>query len=125
MASLFAEGAALLRSTADAGHTSVEVTVSHEGFVTETIKAVVGTTKRELQDSSGAIFEWESTDFVVAIADLVLNGRQVEPQRGMRITRADTQEVFEVQSPGNEQPWQWHDSAHLRMRVHTAKVKQK
>lgn len=127
MGSLFAAGAALLRSTSEEGHTSVDITISHKGYITDEIDAVIGTTRRQVQDSSGAIIEWESTDFTISAEKLVLNGRQVEPEKGMRISRQfpDRTEVFEVQSPGDELPWQWKDSGRTRMRIHTVKVKTK
>jgi hypothetical protein len=97
------------------------VTLSDGGYSVDVL-AVVTLGKRQTIDSNGMVVEWESTDFIVTAADLILNGKLIsEPKRGMRFTRivGTIEEVFEVQAPPNEQPFHWSDAARAIIRIHT------
>ena len=65
-----------------------------------------------------------SRDFIVLAADLALAGRQIEPQRGDRITESVRGRVFvyEVTAPGKDQPWRWSDQFGTAYRVHTKRI---
>jgi hypothetical protein len=124
MTNRLAIGAARLASRL-ASHASEAVTLSDGGYSTDGLTATVTQGRRQAIDSNGMVIEWESTDFIVTAASLILNGKLItEPKRGMRFSRmaGAVQEVFEVQAPSGEQPFHWSDAAHTIMRIHTVQM---
>ena len=96
-------------------------TVSYgRGDSTVQVAATVGQTTFEVQDAYGAVEKWESRDFLIAAADLVLDDALVEPQRGDRIT--DGQKVYEVLAPGKEDVYRPSDPYGVTLRIHTKQV---
>lgn len=59
--------------------------VYQRGGSTVTLKATMGSTQMGQYDQGGAVIAFDSIDFLVNAADLVLNGDQVEPRRGDEI----------------------------------------
>jgi hypothetical protein len=88
------------------------------------VAATVGRTVFEIDDGSGAAVQWESRDFLVPAADLVLAGEVVEPLPGDRIreTQGEKVYVYEVLAPGKEPCWRWSDPFRRTLRVHTKQV---
>jgi hypothetical protein len=84
------------------------------------IAATVGQTTFEVQNDYGAMEKWESRDFLVTAADLVLSGVQITPQRGDRIT--DGANVYEVLAPGKEDVYRLSDPYGVTLRIHTKQV---
>jgi len=89
------------------------------------VVAAVGRTVFEIDDGSGAVVQWESRDFLIAAADLVIGDRPVTlPQPGDRIS--ETQDgkvyVYEVMAPGKEPCWRYSDPYRRTLRVHTKQV---
>lgn len=107
------------------GRAAETVTISDGGYAVELL-AIPGETKLQFDEVSGLLIQGEWTDWIIAAADLVLNGRVVEPKRGMRISRVldSSSLVYEVQSPGTEQAWRWSDtSRRIMLRIHARRVK--
>lgn len=46
------------------------------------LQATVGASAMSMYDQNGTVIAFDSTDFLVHAADLLLNGKQVEPRRG-------------------------------------------
>ena len=68
--------------------------------------------------------EWADRDYLIKASLLILNGSQVEPARGDRITEtlAGTTCVYELATPTNEPVWRWADTEHVTLRVHCKRV---
>ena len=84
------------------------------------IAAAIGQTTFEVQNDYGVMEKWESRDFLVTAADLVLAGVQIVPERGDRIT--DDGNVYEVLSPGKEDVFRKSDQFGVTLRIHTKQV---
>ncbi|NLX60657.1 MAG: hypothetical protein GXY74_16400 [Phycisphaerae bacterium] len=86
--------------------------------------ATVGRTTFEVEDSTGVVERFESRDFIITAADLVLDGVVALPERGDRIreTVGEATLVYEVVSPGQEPCWRWSDPYRLALRIHTKQV---
>ena len=74
------------------------------GAESVSVQATIGRTVFEVDDASGLLEKWESRDFLIAAAELVLAGAQVLPQRGDRIreTGGGKVYVYEAMAPGRE-----------------------
>jgi hypothetical protein len=68
--------------------------------------------------------EWANRDFLVAAADLVLGGNEIEPQAGDKIreTVDGTTYVYEVMAPKGEPVWRWADGCRVLRRIHSKQV---
>jgi hypothetical protein len=84
------------------------------------VQAGVGKTTFEIDDGYGLATTWESRDYLIAAADLVLAGEVVKPQRGDRI--ADGGKVYEVMAPGKEDVCRPSDPYGVTWRIHTKQV---
>ena len=88
------------------------------------VLATAGRTTFEVESSTGVAERFESRDFIITAADLVLDGGAVVPERGDRIkeTVGSLTLVYEVVGPGSEPCWRWSDPYRLAMRIHTKQV---
>jgi len=100
-------------------HLSRLVTYSR-GADSSQVAATVGRTVFEVDDGYGVVEKWESRDFLITAADLVLGGVAVTPQCGDRIT--DGGRVYEVLAPGKEDVFRLSDPYGVTLRVHTKQV---
>jgi len=118
MVDLLEQGAAWLgdQRAAFASHP----VVYSRGAANVTLRAALGSTNTEFQDASGMIEQYQSRDFIVQAAELVLGGVAVLPQRGDRIT--DGAAVYEVLAPTGMECWKWSDPYRKAIRVHTKEV---
>lgn len=80
------------------------------------IVATVGSTTFEVDDGT-VMQRWESRDYLVRAADLVLAGGPIQPQRGDRIT--DGGVVYEVLAPAGQDCWRKSDPYGITLRIHT------
>jgi len=83
--------------------------------------ATIGTTRRDQQSADGLISKKQVRDFLIDVADLVLDGAAVEPQRDDVIEETDGETVFVywVQSPGGSEPaWRYSDRHRITWRIH-------
>ena len=88
------------------------------------LPATVGKTTFEVDDGYGVLVRYESRDFLVQAADLVLDAAPVLPQRGDRIRETQGQQVFvyEVTAPGKEPCWRYSDPYRQTLRIHSKQV---
>jgi hypothetical protein len=88
------------------------------------LAATIGRTLFEVDDGFGVLQKYESRDFLVLAADLVLAGSPVLPKAGDRIdeTAGTTTHVYEVMAPGKEPPWRYSDPYRKTIRIHTKQV---
>lgn len=119
MSDLLAKGAAWLSGQLK-DHASQSVTYER-GVDTVAVQATVGRTVFELENEEGDLERWESRDFLIDTADLVLAGSPTLPDAGDRIreTVGTTTYVYEVMSPGNEPHWRYVDPHRNKLRIHT------
>jgi hypothetical protein len=76
-----------------------DITVSFQGY-SATFPATVIPTSREFADSNGMLLNWSGFEIQFTAADLVLNGKLMQPIAGMRISQAGLTRVLEVETPG-------------------------
>jgi hypothetical protein len=100
-------------------HLSRQVTYSR-GVDSVELAATVGHTTFEIEDGYGAVEKWESRDFLVAAAELMLGGALVQSQSGDKIT--DGGKVYEVMAPGKEDVCRPSDPYGVTLRIHTKQV---
>ena len=88
------------------------------------IQATPDHTTFDIDDGTGVIVQDVSRDFIVLAADLALDGKNIEPRRGDRITETIRGRVFvyEVTAPGKDQPWRWSDQFGTAYRIHTKRI---
>jgi hypothetical protein len=88
------------------------------------VLATVGKTTFQIDSGAGVAESFESRDFIVTAADLVLDDELVTPERGDRIseTQGGQTFVYEVMGPGQEPCWRWSDQYRKAMRIHTKQV---
>lgn len=72
----------------------------------------------------GAAVVHGDRDYLVPVADLVVNGRVIEPARGHRVTErvGEVDLVFEVMAPPDEPAWRYADPGRTLWRVHCKRV---
>jgi len=101
-------------------HLSRTVTY-RRGASTVEVLATVGATRFEADDGSGMVIEMESRDYLIAAADLVLDGQQVLPERGDQVleTRDGVTHVYEVMDLGPEKHFVTCDPDGRTLRIHT------
>lgn len=87
------------------------------------VPATIGRTEFD-QDESGYPVRVHSTDFLIDVADLELDGIPVEPQRGDQVItgRIDEGVVFEVMNVPGAGYWRYADAYRRVYRVHTKQV---
>ena len=104
-------------------HLSRTVTY-RRGSSTAQVPATVGATRFEVDDGYGLIVEQNMRDYIIAAADLVLNGEQTLPERGDEILeeRDGVTYVYEVMELGAEQHYRFSDPAGKTLRIHTKHV---
>lgn len=98
-----------------------EVTYSR-GTKAITLRAWLGNTLfARNTDEPGASVVWGERDYVFAVAELVIDGKQVQPLKDDRITEViDGQAVtFEIATPTGEPPARYLDLTRQMWIVHT------
>lgn len=119
MSDLLQTGAAWL-ATRKRQFASHEVTYIRSGS-SLTILAEVGRTSVPQQVDDGGILEFRSRDYLLAAADLVFGGQQVEPQEGDLITEEINEKTctFQVIPLDGGGCFELVDGFGYRFRVHT------
>ena len=94
------------------------------GDASVTVSVSVGETTWEVIDSEGFTTKWESRDFIMTAADLVLSGSTVLPARGDRIVETDDTAVYtyEAMAPASEPVYRFSDRSRVAIRIHTKLV---
>ena len=91
------------------------------------LAATIGQTLFERADDYGAIVQYQSRDFLIPAATLILPGlgsAPVLPQAGDQIyeTVGDRTFIHEVTAPGAEPAWRYADPFRNTLRVHTKQI---
>lgn len=90
------------------------------------IAAGIGRTLFQIDNGTGVIETFESRDFLILAADLVLNGLATLPKAGDRIREPggsdSTSYVYEVLAPGTEPAWRYSDPYRRTLRIHSKQI---
>lgn len=110
-------------ATVRAEHASREVSYQRGEHTIDALTATVGHTVFRTQTAYG--FErTEARDYLIATADLVLDGQVSLPERGDQIRETDGEQTFiyEVMAPAREPCWKYSDRNRETLRIHTKLV---
>jgi hypothetical protein len=101
-------------------HLSRTVTY-RRGSSSAKVLATVGATRFESDNGSGMVVEMESRDYLIASADLVLDGQRVLPERGDQVleTCDGATHIYEVMDLGSEKHFVTCDPDGRTLRIHT------
>jgi hypothetical protein len=94
----------------------------------QTLRAAKGQTAFDVADGgddASMPVTVRSSDFLIDVEDLNLDGIPVTPQRGDQVVEGTVEEgvVFEVMSPdSNSPPWRYSDPYRRTYRIHTKQV---
>ncbi|MCG3181849.1 MAG: hypothetical protein BIFFINMI_04284 [Phycisphaerae bacterium] len=104
-------------------HASRQVTYQRAGQSVQ-VAAGIGRTVFQIDNGSGVLETFESRDFLILAADLVLGGAAVLPKAGDRITEGQdsTSYIYEVLAPGTEPAWRYSDPYRRTLRIHTKQI---
>jgi hypothetical protein len=88
------------------------------------VAATVGRTVFTIDTETAVQAEFESRDFLVLTADLVLGGVPTLPQAGDQIREPSGGKVFvyAVLAPGDAPAWRYSDPYRKTLRIHTKQV---
>ena len=94
------------------------------GDAAVSVQAAIGRTTFEVDNGTGVFESYESRDFLISSADLVLDETLVLPQRGDRIQEEQNgvTYVYEVMAPGREPVFRFSDTYRQTLRIHTKLV---
>ena len=122
MANLLETGAAWLADQLKS-HASTEV-VYLRGDEQVSVQATIGKTEFEIDDGGGAVVRFESRDYLIHAADLILGGSQSLPLVGDHIHEVQGERtfVYEVLSPVGQPHYRYSDPFRRLLRVHTKHV---
>jgi hypothetical protein len=122
VADLLEQGAAWL-ATQRQRHTARPVTYVRDAATVELL-ATPGRTTFEQVSEFGVVTRIEAHDWLIAAADLVLDGQCVLPQAGDRIRESANGQVqvYEVLAPGGEPPYRYSEVSRHTLRIHTKRV---
>ena len=97
------------------------VVTYRRGTDTVDVLATIGKTEFEVDDEFGVLRRFESRDFLILAADLVLNSVTVLPERGDEIdeTQGTVTFTYEVMAPGKEPHFRYSDPYRKTLRIHT------
>lgn len=88
------------------------------------LPATLGSTDFQRDDGNGFAVNFQSVDFLIDVADLVIDGVPTEPQRGDRVVVGELDEggVHEVMSDLGGPPYRFSDPYRRVYRIHTKRV---
>jgi len=103
-----------------ASHASVTVTYSRGQAGIGGIQATIRASQYEIEQG-GMITTWEIREYLIPAASLVLDGVQITPRVGDRMTQS-LAEVYEVLEVPGQGCWQWADGLSTVRMIHAKKV---
>ena len=96
----------------------------YRGASSVAVTATPGRTVFRYGNEVGALIREVSTDFIIDVADLVIDGVTVEPARGDQVWQVADGVTYKygVMSFGGEPAWRWTDGHRRAWRIHTKLV---
>lgn len=100
---------------------SREVTYWALGESVTITQATMGQTRTENDTGDGAIIEGRIVDWLIDVADIVIDGETITPDAGHAIIDASGDQTVEYQVTelGNEPPARYMDRRQKKWRIHT------
>jgi hypothetical protein len=94
------------------------------GSASATVAARFGRSVFEVAKSDGTFHQTDSRDFIITVADLILDGSAATPVAGDRISYETGGKtiVCEVMPFGSEPPWRYADEYRVSYRIHSKVV---
>ena len=88
------------------------------------VAAAVGRTIFAIDTETAVGQQYESRDFLILAADLVLTGAVVLPQAGDQVREPQDGKVYvyQVCAPGDEPVWRYSDPYRRTLRIHSKQV---
>jgi hypothetical protein len=88
------------------------------------LDATVGRSRFQQTDDEGQLHSWESRDFLIMRADLVIDGVATKPAVGDRIEEVlgGSTYIYEVMPDSGEPSFRDADTQKFRYRIHTKQV---
>jgi hypothetical protein len=119
---LLAQGSAWLQATRT--QYATQCVTYLRGASAVTVPATIGRTGYEQSTEDGLTVRAEVRDYLINVADLVLDDVPAQPKQGDRIAEGDpaTGRVFEVMSGAGEGPWRYSDAYRTVYRIHAKAV---
>jgi hypothetical protein len=104
-------------------HASRDVTYQR-GALEAVVRATVGRTEFELADDHGGVTRFESRDFLILAADLVLGATATLPQYGDHIveTQGALTFIYQVLDQDGRPLYRFSDPYRKLLRIHTKRV---
>ncbi len=84
--------------------------------------ATIGSSEFQEANDEGIVTNWQSRDYLIAVADYQLEGVIVKPEAGHQIVEAGR--TYQVVSPGDEPCARYSDASQLVWRIHTKLISQ-
>lgn len=95
--------------------------VTGAGELTAEVAATIGKTEFDVENGHGVLERIESRDFLILVADLVLDGQATPPKQGdfVNETNGNVTHVYEVLAPGGAPHFRYADPYRKTYRIHT------
>jgi hypothetical protein len=116
MGDLLDKGSAWLESQRTL-HMTRDVTYAR-GIITAVVKATIGRTEYETDDGQVVRTEFTDRDFLISVADLILNGTATLPEEGDQIREVQGSSVLIFEVMG----WRYSDPYRRTFRLETKHV---
>lgn len=99
-------------------HEHMTVAIAYQrGAHMVSLAATRGSSEFAMNTEAGTMLEFQSRDYLIRAADLVLDEEAITPRHGDLIT--DAGKTYTVTGPGGAPPFRFSDSSHTQMRIHT------
>jgi hypothetical protein len=94
------------------------------GAASVVLAATIGETRSEQTTTDGLTTDVLVRDYLIAAAELILDGERTLPERGDTIEETVGAQtlVFEVVPLAGQAHWRWCDAAHVMLRIHTQQI---
>lgn len=114
------DSGSLWLDTVQAASEGVAATYRRGAAEVELTDVVVGQTPIGTDFGVGIIQTWQTRDFLIQAADLILGGAVTEPEVGDTIEESGV--IYRVTEADDGRPWRYSDEAtRLMLRVHTSR----
>ncbi len=81
------------------------------------LSATIGKTIFKVEDEYGRVVHYESRDYLISNADLIIGGENILPEVDDEII--ENGHIYEVMAPANEPEWRYSDTHRQTLRIHT------
>lgn len=106
------------------GNAAVTVMVRRNGIASAPIVATKGTSEFIRETGEGPTINWHTSDYLIAVADYVIDGVTVQPKVGDLIeeTIGDVVTTDQVANGPGQQCWRYSDRGETQYRIHTQRT---